>query len=89
MSRVFCNAERSGAARPKTRLISQILDLLFIHAEVVRDLVQHRQTNFLAQLLGIGKIFEQGFGKDGDFIGQQRRIETGSVWEWDSLVNAI
>ena len=70
-------------------LVSQILDLLFVHAEIVGDLVQHSQANFLAQLFGIGKIFQQGLGKNGDFIGQQRRIEAGTFGQWDALINAI
>ena len=30
-------------------LISQVLDLFFVHAKVVGDFVQHSETNLLAQ----------------------------------------
>lgn len=51
-------------------LISQFVDFIFVHAEVVSEFVQHRKANLLTQFFGIGKIFEQGLSENRDFIGQ-------------------
>lgn len=53
------------------------------------DLVHDRQADFLAQLIRVGKIFQQRLGKYGNLVGQQRRIERGAVGERDALVNAV
>lgn len=69
----FASASCSMAARNKPRgcprmcfnkqdssifqLIPEVPDLVFVHAKVMRDLVQHRQSNFRAQLFRVGKIF--------------------------------
>jgi len=71
------------------RLVSQIFDLFFIHAEVVGDFVQNRQANFFVEILGIGKIFEQRCSEYGNLIRQERRIETGSVRQRHALIDAV
>ena len=53
------------------------------------DLVQDRQANFLAQLVRIGKIFQQRLREYGNLVGQQRRVERGAVGERDALVNTV
>ena len=58
-------------------LIPQVFDFLFVHAEVVRDLVQDGEADLPAELGGIGKITRQGLGEDGDLVGQYRRIDCG------------
>ena len=82
-----------SAARPKTLdpklSVSQIFDLIFVHAEVVSDFVQHRQADFFAQLVGVGKVFEQRFGEDGNLVGQQRQVEARSFREGHALINTV
>lgn len=69
--------------------VSQLLDFLLAHAEIVGDLVQDREANLIAQLGTIREILQEGLGKDSDFIGEQGRIENGTFGERSPLVEAV
>src|SRR3989338_5298008 len=70
-------------------LISQVLNLLLFHAEVVRDLVQDGEADLPGELGGIGKITRQGLGEDGDLVGQYRRIDRGALGQGSPLIEAV
>jgi len=53
------------------------------------DLVQHRQADFLAQLVRVGEIFQQGLGEYGNLIGQHGWIERRAIGQGRALVEAI
>ncbi len=48
--------------------VSQIFDLVFVHAKVMRDFMQHRQANLRAQFFRVRKIFEQRLGENRNLI---------------------
>ena len=71
------------------RLVSQIPDFIFVQAEEMRDLVEHRQADLFAQLFGVGKILKQRLGENCNLIWQNGRVESGAVGERDALVESV
>ena len=69
--------------------IPQILDLLFVHAEVVSDLVQEGEADLVSDRKGIGKIAQQWLGEESDLVGQERRLECGAFGEGSAFVEAV
>jgi len=70
-------------------LITQILDLVVVHAEIVSDFVQHREANLFAEVIRIRKVLKQGLGEDRDFVGQERWIKVGSVGQGNALIESV
>lgn len=70
-------------------LITKLLYVFFVDAEVMSDLVKHGESNLLAQLGGIGKVAQQRLGKNSDLVGKQGRIEVGAFGKRDAFVEAI
>jgi hypothetical protein len=72
-----------------SRLVAQLIDLIIIHAEVMRDFVQHSGPDLLAQPLGVGKIPQQRRRENGNLVRENRRIKGGAIREWNALVESV
>ena len=49
--------------------VPELINLVVIKTEVMRDFVEKRRPNLLPKTLRIGKISQQGLRENCDFIG--------------------
>jgi hypothetical protein len=69
--------------------VSQFLDVILVHAEVMSDFMQHGQTYLFPEFVGIGEICPQRLGENRYFIGQRGRRKDRTVRQRRAFVDAV
>jgi hypothetical protein len=54
----FPIVRRNAKLGTRNTLITQFFDLVFIHAEVVSDFMEHGQADLFAEPVGVGKVLQ-------------------------------
>jgi len=51
--------------------------------------MEHCQADLFTELIGSGKVLQQGLGENGDFVREERRVESRSFRQRNTLVDAV